>query len=201
MFKAIIFDNGGVLHKDIRRKCNDYKNKKLGISYERAKDIFKDPSTKMSKGKINETEYWKEIFLKLNRKYDPSFVGLLYSAHKKYLKINKKVFNLASKLKRSGYRVAMLSDTSEPHVKLFKELRLFNNFNPRILSCKVGMKKPNKNIYLYTLKKLKLKAKECVFIDDLEINVKGAEKVGINAIHFKNYSQLVKDLKKLGVEV
>ena len=38
-----------------------------------------------------------------------------------------------------------------------------------------------------------LKADECLFIDDREENVRGAEKVGINAVRFENnYGEIAK---------
>ena len=43
------------------------------------------------------------------------------------------------------------------------------------------------------MNKYNLKAEECLFIDDIEANVEGAKKVGLNAEVFKNdYDALIK---------
>ena len=60
--------------------------------------------------------------------------------------------------------------------------------------------KPDPEIYKKALKRMKLKPEETVFIDDIKKFVKGAEKIGIKGIHFKNSKQLIKDLKKLNVK-
>jgi hypothetical protein len=43
------------------------------------------------------------------------------------------------------------------------------------------------------------KTKEASFIDDYQICLDGAKKLGMKTILFKNNKQLIKDLKKLGV--
>ena len=70
-------------------------------------------------------------------------------------------------------------------------------FDLVISSYNVKMKKPNAEIYNYTLKKLGIEPEEAVFIDDLEENVKGAEVVGIKSIIFKSFEQCKSDLDKL----
>ena len=59
------------------------------------------------------------------------------------------------------------------------------------------MKKPDPEIYKYTLEKLDILPEESVFIDDLEENIKGAEAVGIRGIIFKNFEQCKLDLENI----
>ena len=55
------------------------------------------------------------------------------------------------------------------------------------------MLKPSEEIYKYLLNKYKLKAEECLFIDDIEKNIEGAKKVGMKAEIFKhNYDEIIK---------
>ena len=72
-------------------------------------------------------------------------------------------------------------------------------FNAVIVSCDVGIRKPNPKIYKLVLKKLKLPAKNTVFIDNQKWNIKPAKKLGMNTILFKNNKQTLKELKKLKV--
>ena len=66
-------------------------------------------------------------------------------------------------------------------------------------SCYIKMRKPEARIYRYALKKMDTAPSEAVFIDNMEENVIGARKVGIKAIKFVGYEQLVKDLRKLKI--
>lgn len=65
-----------------------------------------------------------------------------------------------------------------------------------VISYDVLMIKPDKNIYLKLLDKYGLKANECLFIDDLDINVEGAKSVGINAFVFKDLEDGYKKLEE-----
>ena len=53
------------------------------------------------------------------------------------------------------------------------------------------MVKPNSNIFEHLMKSFKLKANECLFIDDSQKNIDGAKKVGIDGYLFDG------DAKKL----
>lgn len=201
MIKAIIFDNWGIFNNCDEEAYHKLIDDKAGVDHSRGREIFHPSSVRLTKGRITEREYWKEIFKKINKKFDPSFFGLLYSARKKYSVVDRNMLRLAVRLKKKGYLIPMLSNTNESHLKISKEAGIYDHFYPIILSCRVGMRKPNKNIYLHTLKKLKLKTEECIFIDDNKANVETANNLGIYGIVFKNYNQLIRDLKKLGVKL
>ena len=72
-------------------------------------------------------------------------------------------------------------------------------FDEVILSNEVGFRKPDKEIFEYTLNTLKLPAKECLFIDDLVKNIIPAkENFGFNCILYQNFNNLIKDM--LGID-
>lgn len=72
-------------------------------------------------------------------------------------------------------------------------------FKDIIVSADIGVLKPNPKIYEHLLKKHNLVAKECVFMDDLEVNVEGAKSVGMHSFQFFDTNQSIKELTKLGV--
>ena len=109
------------------------------------------------------------------------------------------VVELIKELKKS-VKLGMISNTNEIHsTHLLKEFELFAHFHKVWFSNDVGMRKPDPAIYQLALSHFNSKPEETVFIDDLEPNVAGAEKVGIKAIHFKNYELLVEELSDVGV--
>ena len=61
------------------------------------------------------------------------------------------------------------------------------------------MLKPDAAIYRLLLERNGLDAASCVFIDDSLTNVKGAEAVGMKAVHFTTPDALRAELAKLGV--
>lgn len=58
-------------------------------------------------------------------------------------------------------------------------------FDVIIDSHEVGMRKPNPDIYHYTLRALNAEASRTAFLDDLEANVHAAQQLGLHGIHVK----------------
>jgi putative hydrolase of the HAD superfamily len=68
-----------------------------------------------------------------------------------------------------------------------------------VVSAKVKMMKPEKDIYLYLLNKYKLIPEETMFIDDRPENIEACEKVGMSGILFVSSDQLKQDFVKKGI--
>ncbi len=91
-------------------------------------------------------------------------------------------------VKKEGFETYYLSNYSEhmldrsTHALDFVPILLGG-----IFSCRVRLAKPDKAIYEKFLETYDKKPEECLFIDDLEDNVKAAESVGMNGWHFHGY--------------
>ena len=91
------------------------------------------------------------------------------------------------------YKTYLLSNTNEAHRKQFDEMfnkslgegQFYKLFDEIYYSYEMGAIKPNAEIYQQLLRKSGLRAEECLFIDDNEENIIGAQAVGINAWLFK----------------
>ena len=85
----------------------------------------------------------------------------------------------------------------------FRETKLrfpfLNQFRDIVVSGDEKLIKPDPAIYELSLKRNKLIAADCLFIDDSMKNVKGAEAVGMKAHHFTTPEKLKTELKGLGV--
>ena len=88
--------------------------------------------------------------------------------------------------RESGKNIYVLSNASGRFYEYFPRFYDMDFFDGVVVSCDLHIIKPDRRIYEYILNKYGLKAEECLFIDDLERNVRGAEKVGINAVRFEN---------------
>jgi putative hydrolase of the HAD superfamily len=74
-------------------------------------------------------------------------------------------------------------------------------FNVQVFSCLEGIRKPQMEIYKLTLNRLGVSSGQTLFIDDRPDYIAGAERVGINAILFKNIDQLKKDLSMFSLNM
>jgi len=125
---------------------------------------------------------------------------IMIKVYKKNFDQNKQLFKKAFELKKQGYRIAVLSDQWHFSQEALMPPKLYKNFDEVVVSCDVGMRKPNPKIYKLILKRLKLPAKQVLFIDNQEWNIKPAKKLGIKTILFKNNKQLFKELGKRGIK-
>ncbi|SER27642.1 haloacid dehalogenase superfamily, subfamily IA, variant 3 with third motif having DD or ED [Lentzea xinjiangensis] len=66
-----------------------------------------------------------------------------------------------------------------------------------VLSGEVGLAKPDVGIYLLTATKLDLAPAECVFVDDLAINVRGAAEAGMVGVHHTSARSTIDELEIL----
>ncbi|MGB5666337.1 MAG: HAD family phosphatase [Maribacter sp.] len=76
-----------------------------------------------------------------------------------------------------------------------------NKFEGIVVSGAEKTRKPFPRIYEILLDRYQIKPEKAVFIDDNFENVLAAEKVGINGIHFKSVTQLMKELKAMNIDI
>ncbi len=85
---------------------------------------------------------------------------------------------------RETYPVYVLSNISEIHRKYVVSQPYWDEslFDKVFWSCKLGSRKPEKEIYLKVLDEIKREPQEVLFFDDREDNVLAAKKIGMNAV-------------------
>lgn len=96
----------------------------------------------------------------------------------------------------TGLRLALLTNNVrewEPHWRAL--FPVDDAFEVVVDSAFVGMRKPDRDIYELTLDRLRLAPEQCVFIDDLEINIAGAANVGLHTVHFRDTEQASAELR------
>ena len=199
MIKTIIFDLGGVILKNAMRKINTLIAQELGLDRDYVISEVRKINPPLHKGKMSEEEFYKKFAEVL--KTSPEFIKNYYTKEfEKYTGFNDDVVEIVKELKKK-FILAVLSNTYEYHAKLNEKDPRFRLFDLIIFSHRVGMRKPDREIYKHILKRLNIKPDECIFIDDLPKNVEAAKNMGIKGILFQNAEQLKEDLKKLGVDV
>jgi len=199
--KAIILDIGGVmilgdnLDTHYQKMC-----KHLGLDYEKFMESRKRHIMSAAKNKISGKVMIRLIAKEMNLPYEKLLVNWI-KYKKESIEKNVELEKMVKKLKRQGYVVGSCSNVIDIHQKACKEKGIYDVFKFNLFSFKEKCSKPDVRIYKILLKKLKLEAKQVAFIDDYQICLDGARKVGINTIRFKNNKQLFQDLNKLGVKV
>ncbi len=70
-------------------------------------------------------------------------------------------------------------------------------FDAIVISGEVGLRKPEPAIYQLAAERLGLAPNECVFVDDLAVNVRGAAAVGMVGVHHTALEATVAELEAL----
>ncbi|WP_020390304.1 HAD family hydrolase [Kribbella catacumbae] len=75
-------------------------------------------------------------------------------------------------------------------------------FDDLVISGEVQLRKPEAEIYLLAAERLALRPAECVFIDDMELNVVAARELGMTGIVHTSYDETRRELETLfGVDL
>lgn len=198
MIKAVFFDMGGVAVNMVVPAIN-----------KKVKDIFRirefdilSKNTHIGEllhlleiNAIGEKELWTRFAKNINQPLPetwPSIIGYAL----KHSRFRPKIKQLIFDLKNKGITVAALSNVSEPFAKHHYKFGHYKNFDYLFLSHEIGSRKPEKQIYLHALKTVGVKPEESIFIDDNIICIEGAKKIGMHTIHFRNTTQLRKEITK-----
>lgn len=103
-------------------------------------------------------------------------------------------------LKAKGYQILVLSNFSrKAEVECADALDFLSYVDGGILSYKDKVIKPYPEIYDLLLNRYQLQPHECVFLDDLQVNLDAAKKFGIHTILFTTQEAAIQELAKLGV--
>ena len=137
-------------------------------------------------GKISVSDFLKQL-----KSYTPHKITneqLISAWNAMLLPVPDERINLLRQLSKN-FNLFLLSNTNNIHYQKFSTDYPFlkNNVHSEIFqrtfySHHLGVRKPDEKIYLYLLEEAGLIAKETLFIDDLEENLKAANKMEINTM-------------------
>ena len=93
--------------------------------------------------------------------------------------------------------MGIISNIEQVTHNVVKDWNVLDDFEHKFMSYKIGFSKPDHRIYKHAINILGLEPHQLVFIDDKESNVESAKKLGIQAIHFREYPSFKKSLEDL----
>jgi FMN phosphatase YigB (HAD superfamily) len=186
--KSIIFDLGGVIINLDQQRTIEAFNR---ISETPFQEVYSSATqsalfSHFDKGELNTAAFFSEL-KKLIRHSGPD-EELLTAWNAMLLDIPQSRLDMLVNA-RQKYKTFLLSNTCEPHIEeinkyLYNEhgVRNFSDyFEKTYYSCRVGLRKPDPEIFRLVLRENSLLANETVFIDDTVQHVKAAGECGIRA--------------------
>ena len=96
------------------------------------------------------------------------------------------------------FKLYMLSNTSELHVKVFEKMyfdtageSMQEVFDKIYYSHEIGWHKPDREAWEYVIKDASIKPEETLFLDDNIHNIKASQELGFQAIHIHERTTLM----------
>lgn len=199
--ETVFFDIGGVVVNAPMEQYRTLGAEIFGCREEHVVRASVELLPCLEMGKITSAEFWEQVGEKLaymgmgravpGWRFKGFWEGILMDN----LAVHEDVMEICRHLK-SRVRVAALSNTIQEHALVLQKEGIYKPFNPVILSCQIGMRKPNLDIYQKSAQLAKTAPAQCLFIDDLVENVEGAQKAGFQAHHYRNVAELRRELHR-----
>jgi epoxide hydrolase-like predicted phosphatase len=198
MFKGVILDFGGVF-TDARprqaalRRCEEALNLPEG---ELTNLLFAGEHWRaISTGRISTDAYWQQVRQQLGQPL-PDLLAPFKDNPFAYELLNGRMVRLARRLHRR-HVTALLSNATLHLDELLLDNGLTELFDVVVNSARVGLRKPDPEIFALTLRQMGLPPDECLFVDDKERNTEVAQALGMHVVVFRSAAHLTRRLREI----
>jgi putative hydrolase of the HAD superfamily len=203
VIKALISDFGGVLTTPLSAGFLAYEEEapitlaELGLAMQAAAEEHGEhPLHSLERGEITELEFARRLGEHLQAGFDLPRLRELYFER---IDPNAPMIEFVAEQRQRGLRTALLTNNVREWEPLWRaklpELDVI--FELVVDSAFVGMRKPEPGIYELTVERLGggLRADECLFVDDIELNCEAARALGMTAVHYVHADQAIAELE------
>ena len=195
MQKTIVWDVGGVILRTENHQPRQKLAQSFNLSEHQLAQIFfgDDDDLRAQKGLLTSEQHFKNVAKKLNiqEKEIAEFKRQFFAGDL----IDQEIIKWIQE-NRSKYQITILSNAMDELRNELKEKHHISHFFDHIfISAEMGLAKPNPQIFHTLINQLGKLPQNIFFIDDNIDNIKAAQKIGINTIHFINRTQAIDELE------
>lgn len=203
--RGVIFDIGGVvvsvgLERYAERAARAFRSNPEAIRLEVAQHV-----RALEEGEFSSYEFWRRVGeglhqKKAGRRIRPrKYVNIWRNLMLDSVELNLPLLRACQALAREGVVVGALSNAIEDHAVILEEMGVYAPFAPCLLSCRLGMRKPDPEIYKLAAPLAGLQTSQCLFVDDTEHNLPIARELGYRTHHYTNTDSLLAALREQGL--
>jgi len=204
--KAVISDFGGVLTTPLLGSFAALQDETgidagaLGRAMQRiAEREGEHPLFELERGRTSEADFLDALQRELasDLGHEPElhrFSEIYFDA----LQVNDSMIGLMRDARARGYRMALLTNNIREWEPLWRAMLPVDEiFEIVVDSAFVGMRKPEPEIYELTVERLGdgIGPADCLFVDDVEVNVDVARDLGMHAVHFQSNEQAIPEIE------
>ena len=194
--KAVIWDLAGVVLHTVKGTFNSLLAERLDVPLNDIERLISSKENDLwDLNEIDDDAFYTFLLEELNMPMEKK--SILRKFVLKDFYIDQEILAYIKKIRKSFTTVLLTNFPAHVHDFLKTDWVVDGAFDHIIASCDVKLLKPDPAIYTLTLARIGCLAEESVFIDDREVNVKAAEKLGINGIVYQSQSQTINDLESI----
>jgi putative hydrolase of the HAD superfamily len=182
---VVVFDYGEVIsrspserHRSDLLAVADVDAAAFWAAYETHRDGLDEGTTSIR-------DYWKLVAADTGATWSESRIHELWVADfTGWFSVEPGTFDVIADLHAGGTRVALLSNAGFDFASPFRYSPMARFFERMFISAEMLKLKPNAEIYLEVAQELGITPRDMVFVDNKQVNVDGAEALGITAHHY-----------------
>jgi putative hydrolase of the HAD superfamily len=196
---TLFWDNGGVIltngwDRNSRREAVE----KFHLDWADFEDRHELMLDAFERGHASLDDYLKRTVFYRERPYSiEEFKDFMFGQSQPFPEALDFVGKLAAR--RRWLMAALNNESAEINEYRIRTFNLREYFEAFFSSCYLGVRKPGAQIYNLALRITQTSPRECLLIDDRELNLECAREMGMNTIQFLNVAQLREDLGRYGV--
>jgi putative hydrolase of the HAD superfamily len=196
--RVVVFDYGEVISRSPSDRDRADLLETAGVAAEAFWDPYWAHRDGLDQGTTSIREYWKLVAEDLGITWSESTIHELWIADfTGWLSVNPGTFDVLSDLHAGGTRIALLSNAGFDFASPFRFSPMAQFFERMFISAELSKLKPNADIYLEVANELGITPAQMVFIDNKQVNVDGAEALGITGHLFVGHAELRSFLESL----
>lgn len=172
MIKAVIFDMFETLvtHYESPLYMGKQIAQDIGIEEQKFREIWDTTENERTLGKKTLEEVIEEV-LRVNGRYSEELFEKVVARRKQskvecFEHIHPEIVPLFQRLKEWGIKIGLITNCYFEERDVIKDSVLFEYFDVACMSCELGMKKPETEIFKKCLEGLSVKSEECLYVGD-----------------------------------
>lgn len=201
MFKAVVFDVGGVIYTNEGSNILEQIADSLGVPF----IDFQQEYFKHNHLANVENVPWEDVAVKTAQAFSDgkeaeAITRALVQEHRSKKVLNTELLNLFTLLRKAGLKVGIISNAGTHLRERLERDGIAPLVDTIVISGEVGHQKPHKEIFEVLFDRLNFQPQEVVFVDDSHKSLEKADEIAYTPILFTTNEALTANLRDLGIE-
>lgn len=189
--RVVVFDYGEVISRSPSDASRIALEQLAGVDPARFRTAYDSHRDGLDRGTTSIRDYWMRVAADTGAHWSEARIHELWVADfTGWISIDTEVFDVIADLHAGGTRVALLSNAGFDFASPFRYSPVARFFERMFVSAEMLKLKPEADIYLEVARELGITCAQMVFIDNKQVNVDGAVRLGITGHHFVGAADL-----------